>query len=72
MKFNRRMVSLFFHIKRRVPLKNRHKTLISEPQLEKKLIKIYKESDDKTLRAMIKTFLKHADSDSKPNFSRFQ
>jgi len=60
MHIDRKMVSLFFEIKRSLPEKNRDELKISAPGIGHNLVKIHSSSNDNRLKNLIERFLELA------------
>ena len=60
MYIDRRMVSLFFEIKRSSPQSIRQKLMISAPDIGYTLVKVHSLSDDNRLKNLIERFLELA------------
>ena len=63
MNIDRPMASLFFEIKREAPFEERADMKISAPDVGQRLVTLYKATDNKALKKMIKTFMDHAGED---------
>ena len=63
MNIDRPMAALFFEIKREAPFEERADMKISSPDVGQRLVALYRDSNDKALKKMIKTFMEHAGDD---------
>lgn len=57
------MVSLFFEIKRNMPYEQREEMKISSPTVGNSLVKVYQHSSNKTLKRLIRDFMRQAGED---------
>lgn len=60
MNIDRKMVSLFFEIKRNMPYEQREDMKIASHDLGERLVGIYQESDSSTMRMLIEQFMLRA------------
>ena len=60
MQIDRPMANLFFQIKRSIPFEHQHDMKIASPQIGEKLISLYQNSHDQSLKALIREFLRRA------------
>lgn len=60
MNIDRKMVSLFFEIKRNMPYEQREDMKIASHDIGERLIGIYQESDDRTMKTLIEQFMLRA------------
>ena len=60
MNIDRQMVSLFFEIKRNMPYEQRDGMKIASHDIGERLVGIYQESDDRTIRVLIEKFMLRA------------
>jgi len=63
MNIDRPMVSLFFEIKRNMPQDKRDEMKISAPDIGKRLISIYRKTNNQSLKQLIETFMTRAGAD---------
>ena len=63
MNIDRSMANLFFQIKRSIPFESRDQMKLASPNIGKDLITLYNSSEDQSLRALIKEFLRRAGDD---------
>ena len=60
MNIDRKMVTLFFEIKRNMPFEQREDMKIASHDLGDRLVGIYQESDNRTMRMLIEQFMMRA------------
>lgn len=60
---DRKMVNLFFEIKRNMPLDTRGDMRIASPDIGHQLLKLHQQSEDTNLRRLIEKFMQHAGSE---------
>lgn len=63
MHIDRPMVSLFFEIKRNMPIEERDGMKIAAPDLGEKLVNVYRGTQDSTLKKLVSHFLTLAGSE---------
>jgi len=63
MNIDRNMVHLFFDIKRNLPLTLQEDLKISAPNLDEKMVQIYTQSNDESVKFKIEVFMQGAGDD---------